>query len=945
MYRKVIYLISFVLVLAIAGPAQAGLSEWEAAISDANPLHWYKFNETTGTDCIDSGSAGLNGAYDGVSLAQEGFFGAGTAAGFERSGANRANFTGATDMPGPWTVEYIVKTTKPPAANDSQALHDSDTTSIRLAGWTSLGEAGFTLYGVADYQFTPAEELTLNDLVIQPDIWMHLTFRNDGNGTQLFFNGTLVGTSNDSIDLPRLRIGARGAGPADHLNGVLDEAVVFNQALSDADIIAHAGAAGLVEVKAHDPFPADGILYPETWGNLGWSPGYGAVSHDVYFSDDFDAVNSSSAEAFQGNQPLTFLIVGFVGFPYPDGLVPGTTYYWRVDEIEADGTTKHTGDIWSFLVPPRTAYNPTPADNTKYAFPDTSLSWTAGFEAKLHTVYFGDNFDDVNNATGGLPQGNTTYTPPGPLEKDKTYYWRVDEFDAATTHKGKVWSFKTLPDIVVDDPTFVGWWKFDESLGTTTVDWSGHDNHGSLVGEPQWVEGYDGGALQFDGNDDWVDYGNTLQITDAITITCWINPAGLGGDRGFVARNGAYAFKSSSDHLRFTTPGILDHDAMNATLQVETWQHVAVSFQPEQATGAVFYINGIEMERMTSSAMSAGSGPFLIGNNQWSQTYTGMIDDVRVYNKVLNLEEIQQAMRGDTSVAWNPGPGNGSTMDIDEVMSLSWSPGDNASQHDVYFGTDKEAVSNADSSDTTDIYRGRQSNTSYTPPEGIEWGGGPYYWRIDEFNNDGTISTGRIWRFLVNDYLTVDDFEDYDVGNNEIWWSWKDGIGYASHPTDPPYPGNGTGSMVGDETTGSYTEETIVHGGGQAMPFFYDNNKQGFFKYSEAEMTLTSRRDWTREGVGILTIWFRGDPANAAETLYVALNGTAVVTNDNPEAALITDWTDWNIDLQAFADQGVSLNNVNTIALGLGNRNMPLAGGSGVMYFDDIRLHRPPTEP
>ena len=124
------------------------------------------------------------------------------------------------------------------------------------------------------------------------------------------------------------------------------------------------------------------------------------------------------------------------------------------------------------------------------------------------------------------------------------------------------------------------------------------------------------------------------------------------------------------------------------------------------------------------------------------------------------------------------------------------------------------------------------------------------------------------------------------------------------------------------------------------MPYFYDNS----VGYSEATLTLTYLRDWTEKGVNNLTIWFRGNSANAAETLYVALNGNAIVTNDNPDAAQITTWTEWNIDLQAFADQGVNLANVNTIAIGLGNRNNPVAGGSGTMYFDDIRLY-PPPEP
>ncbi|MHC4242754.1 MAG: hypothetical protein ACYSU4_10140 [Planctomycetota bacterium] len=90
-----------------------------------------------------------------------------------------------------------------------------------------------------------------------------------------------------------------------------------------------------------------------------------------------------------------------------------------------------------------------------------------------------------------------------------------------------------------------------------------------------------------------------------------------------------------------------------------------------------------------------------------------------------------------------------------------------------------------------------------------------------------------------------------------------------------------------------------------------------------------------------MTIWLRGESANAAENLYVVLNDSAVVNNDNPDAAQATAWTQWNIDLQAFADQGVNLANVTSITLGLGNRNNPVAGGAGMMYFDDILLYPP----
>jgi hypothetical protein len=149
---------------------------------------------------------------------------------------------------------------------------------------------------------------------------------------------------------------------------------------------------------------------------------------------------------------------------------------------------------------------------------------------------------------------------------------------------------------------------------------------------------------------------------------------------------------------------------------------------------------------------------------------------------------------------------------------------------------------------------------------------------------------------------------------------------------------------VGWDDTYSYTEETIVHGGNQSMPFSYDNS---ILRYSEAQKTLTYPRDWTENGVTTLTIWFRGNSVNAAEPLYVALNGSALVNHDNPNAAQTGRWTEWTIDLSApggFADQGVNLANVNTIAIGFGNRNNPQPGGSGTMYFDDIRLYAPELE-
>ncbi|HUT47516.1 MAG TPA: carbohydrate binding domain-containing protein, partial [Sedimentisphaerales bacterium] len=178
-----------------------------------------------------------------------------------------------------------------------------------------------------------------------------------------------------------------------------------------------------------EPNPADGAIHPETWASLSWKPGIAATSHDVYFGDNFDDVAAGTGDAFRGNQGSVYYAVGFGDYAFPDGLVYGTTYYWRIDEVnDLNPDSPWVGDVWSFTVPPKTAFDPIPADGAKFLEPDVELNWMAGFDTKLHNVYFGDNFDDVDAGTGDTskgPAGTPSFTP-GTLESGTTYYWRID---------------------------------------------------------------------------------------------------------------------------------------------------------------------------------------------------------------------------------------------------------------------------------------------------------------------------------------------------------------------------------------------------------------------------------------------------------------------------------------------------------------------------------------
>jgi hypothetical protein len=106
--------------------------------------------------------------------------------------------------------------------------------------------------------------------------------------------------------------------------------------------------------------------------------------------------------------------------------------------------------------------------------------------------------------------------------------------------------------------------------------------------------------------------------------------------------------------------------------------------------------------------------------------------------------------------------------------------------------------------------------------------------------------------------------------------------------------------------------------------------------FSNVTITGNVTGQWANQDIGIVN--------NAPEPMYVALSNStgnpAVVYHDDPAAATIDTWTEWVIPLQAFADQGIDLTDVDRIAIGLGTRgNMTTPGGSGKMYFDDIRLY------
>jgi len=692
-----------------------------AGAADPDLAAYWKFDEGSGTTAYDSSGNGNDGTFVGDPQWVAGKFGGA----LEFNGDDYVNCGNGPSLQIQDQITMAFWFQVQAFQNTWEGFLAKGDDSYRASRGDGTGNA--THMGISGTSVGGGNGWFNGTVIVTGGEWHHYAATYDGAEGRIYIDGVLdvtsPGTGQINISSYDLYIGENSQATGRFLHGLLDEVRIYSRALNETEILGVMAGGGAEYPLASAPNPADGDTHADTWVNLSWRAGDFAASHDVYLGESREEVDNGTGDTFRGNQTSTFYVAGFPGFAYPEGLVPGTTYYWRIDEVnDAEPNSPWKGDVWSFSIPPRTAYNPNPADGAEFVATDAKLNWTAGFGAKLHTVYFGDNYDDVDNAAGGAPLGVTTYNP-GPLQEEKIYYWRVDEFDAVTTYKGDVWGFATI----------------------------------GAVGGPQ--------------------------------------------------------------------------------------------------------------------------------------------------------------------------PANGA-KDVAMNAQLSWTPATTAVSHDVYFGTDKDAVKNATTASPE--YKGNKASGSESfDPGKLAWQS-DYYWRVDAVYNSGPVK-GLVWSFTTADFIAVDDFESYndidppDPASNRIFESWIDGFGTTDN-----------GALVGNDLP-PYAEQTIVHGGAQSMPYFYDNN----LKTSEATLTLVYPRDWTEEGVANLSLWFRGASTNSAERMYVALNGTAVVYNDDAAATQAGNWTQWVIDLQAFADQGVNLANVDTITLGIGTKGSPAAGGTGTMYFDDIALYRP----
>ncbi len=465
------------------------------------------------------------------------------------------------------------------------------------------------------------------------------------------------------------------------------------------------------------------------------------------------------------------------------------------------------------------AAGPSPEDGAQGVSLDAVLDWSPGIFASTHDVYLGIGFDDVNDASRAntmdvmVSQGQSasSYDPAGSLEYGQTYYWRIDEVNAApdnTVFKGEVWSFSTeaFADPIEGIVATSSGSSDPPSGPERTIDGSGlneADEH-SLNAADMWLN------IPEAGETVWIQY-EFDRVYKLHEMLVWNYNSQFELVLGFGLKDVTVEYSENGTDWMVLGDEVFAQATARATYAANT----TVAF------------NGVSAKYVRLTANS-GHGPM----GQFG------LSEVRFLAIPVQARQ--------------PDPADGAG-DVDPGVVLNWRAGREAVSHEIYLSDDEAAVM-----DGTALIDTVVSN-SYTPA-GLEFGS-TYFWKINEVNEAEAVSVweGDVWSFGTQEYAVIDDFESYNDEDNFIYETWIDGWV------------NETGSTVG-YLQAPFAEQTVVNGGLQSMPLAYDNSAAPF--YSEAEFDLGGA-DLNASGADRLRLFVAGEAPGFFESTdgSVLMNG------------------------------------------------------------------------
>jgi hypothetical protein len=307
------------------------------------------------------------------------------------------------------------------------------------------------------------------------------------------------------------------------------------------------------------------------------------------------------------------------------------------------------------------AQSPSPVNASMYNNPNgTVLSWSPSVGAVSYDVYFGIDANLVagaNQLSGAFvgTVNDTNFDPCG-LSFESEYFWRVDTVGPKCTKKGDTWSFETGSDIPLAG--MVSYWSFDEAGGGTAYDLAG-GNNGTLYGDANWTSGQIGGALDFDGGDDYVQVSDdaSLDFADEFTLSAWVKPA-------IVDVHGRIIYRYDSQSAYFLTlvptaagrwafyvrvGGVTINIQSDVTPAGNVWSHLLAT---RNSLGELkLYVNGLlQSDIKTHAGAIDSSGDLFFGVDYvLNADFTGDIDEVRIYDRALSDAEVLQLYQAGTN--------------------------------------------------------------------------------------------------------------------------------------------------------------------------------------------------------------------------------------------------------------------------------------------------------
>jgi hypothetical protein len=244
--------------------------------------------------------------------------------------------------------------------------------------------------------------------------------------------------------------------------------------------------------------------------------------------------------------------------------------------------------------------------------------------------------------------GSFTYSPSAGFAGVDTFAYRASDGQATS---GIATATITVVSAVPAN-ALIAAYGFNEGAGAVLNDRSGRGHTGTIAGATWAGAGRYGGALAFDGVNDWVTVNDTaaLDLTTGLTLEAWVNPSAVSSWRGVLTKEQpgglAYALYGANGASRpagFADIGGEIEIGATANLAIDVWTHVAVTYD---GTILRIFVNGAQVStRAQTGAITTSTGALRIGGNGiWGEFFQGRIDEIRIYNRALTLAEIQTDM-------------------------------------------------------------------------------------------------------------------------------------------------------------------------------------------------------------------------------------------------------------------------------------------------------------